>query len=162
MKRFGNISFACYVFGLYLFLFGSYHVLLEWKTYGWERVEGAILTSELGRTRLPSQPGWSQKAIIKYQYAVDGKSYVSGQIKFGFKTLGLKFLERRISEKYPAGSTVFVYYSSTHPQKSVLEPGISFGSLLEFMIGLFLLYLGFVIGNRHNPSSNSDAHKGTG
>lgn len=153
----GNTSLACYIFGIFLGLSGTYHLALEFETYAWVQIKAVILSSELKDTRLPSQPGKTQKAIVKYQYIVNDVPYVSEQVNFGFKTLGVEFFEQRFTKKYPQGNKVIAYYNSKHPQKSVLEHGVSFGSLFEFFAGLLLIYAGLLLSKRHNPSIKRDA-----
>ena len=126
---------------------GGYHAVKQISTYGWETTSGTVLSHRWESGRLPSQPGYFDKAIVLYTYSVSGKSYTNNKIGYGFNFLSIfKFVEKRKFLKYPVGGAVKVYFNERDPKQSVLEKGLSFSVIIEIILGAVLFYLGKTIG----------------
>ncbi|MBA6256017.1 MULTISPECIES: DUF3592 domain-containing protein [unclassified Colwellia] len=85
------------------------------------------------------------KFDIIYQYKVNGKSYESNRIGFGFKGSDKKQNVDLIINRYPIGKRVAVYFDKSNPSFSVLEPerNSKFGFI--FLSVLYLMGVGLVI-----------------
>jgi hypothetical protein len=63
-------------------------------------------------------------AQVLYRYAVDGKEYISDQIRLSSRDLsGGSGNPHQFVEEHPVGTSVLVYYEPGNPQNSVLIPG---------------------------------------
>ncbi len=97
---------------------------------------------------------------IIYQYKVNGKSYESSRIGFGFKGSDKKENVDQIINRYPIGKKVAVYFDKSNPSFSVLEPerNSKFGFLLLSV--LYLMGVGLVIytlvKSRYNKALKQD------
>jgi len=82
---------------------------------------------------------------ITYQYQVNGKSFESSRIGFGFKGSDKKESVDQIINRYPVGQKVTVYFDKSNPSFSVLEPerNSKFGFILLLL--LYLMGVGLVV-----------------
>ena len=143
----GNMSLALYVFALILLTGGSYHLIRQIATYGYETTTGTILSHRWEKNRLPSQPGFYDQASVWYAYSVAGKQYRNNRIGFGFDFFStFTFMEELKFWKYPVGSGVEVYVQKDSPERSVLERGITAPVIFELILGVLLFYWGKSVG----------------
>ncbi len=103
---------------------------------GWPTVTGRVTASEI-ITR-----GTKQKPRVTYAYQVNGRPYTSSRIKFGDTTGNNPSAARRVTERYPAGTEVEVYYDPGLPGNAVLEPGAGGGTFFYLLIPVILLGVG--------------------
>jgi len=73
---------------------------------------------------------------VRYAYTVNRQAYESGRIHFGSGKTTRRAAEEAIN-RYPAGSTVMVYYDPQNPQQAVLERRSGSG-WLQFAIGIVM------------------------
>ncbi len=134
----------------FFFLIGLALVFVGYQTYrksdesmSWPTTMGTVKTSEVRRTIGANNEFHS---YIEYEYSVLGSDYVSHTVTFS-ELMGMqdtrKSVARNAVNKFPAGSSVTVYYDPQNAQKSVLQRGgdstliIVGGSFMVFSI-LFL------------------------
>jgi hypothetical protein len=64
------------------------------------------------------------RAKVLYRYTVDGREYVSSQIRLSSSDLsGGSGHPRQFVDEHPVGTSVLVYYEPGNPQNAVLIPG---------------------------------------
>ena len=97
---------------------------------------------------------------INYQYQVDGKSYESNRIGFGFKGSDNKENVDLIVNRYPINKKVIVYFDKSNPRFSVLEPERNSKFDFIFLSVLYLMGVGLVayvfVKSRHNKPIKRD------
>lgn len=107
-----------------------------------------MLTSEL------EQGGTTWKPAIVYGYVVNGTSYLSSRVQFMNVVSGSSTfrdsLAKNISEEYPVGKTVTVYYDPDNPEDAVLEPGVGFAIIVCLVIGTFVYCCRNIVSFRHS------------
>jgi hypothetical protein len=101
----------------------------------WPTIEGRVLSSQV-KSEGGKNGGTVYSADIHYAYTVNGGSFTSRRVRFGGINTGNRIYPAQFVEKYPAGSSVKVYYSASDPSMAVLEPGMQSSSLLVAGIGL--------------------------
>ena len=134
--------------GLLIFIFGG--IFMGWNQYDevkdlrlskqWPVTQGRVQTSELGWDSNDAGGEYSSKfARISYSYSVGSQIY-QGNIS----TRAMIFTSRvnRLSEKYPEGSQITVYYHPGNPSISIVEPGLDI-NLSEMIFSLVFILLGF-------------------
>ena len=140
-KKYGNLIFAFNVFGWIFGMFGLYGLIIEIPTYNWNETCGVIVKSNLVNTRLPSQPGYSKKVYVSYEYKVSGKKYISDKISGSVHIqLGIDIYNKKIIDRYPVGKQINVYYDSNEPENAVLIRGVTFETKF-FMVIAVLLFI---------------------
>lgn len=80
---------------------------------------------------------------VRYGYTVNQQPYESGRIHFGSGKTSRRASEEVVS-RYPAGSTVMVYYDPQNPQQAVLERRSGSGWLqfaIEIVMAVGGLYM---------------------
>lgn len=128
--------------GLYLFIPGFQGLIYGRASEGWPVVKGLIIKSE---TVSDGEGGASFK--IRYRYWINSKSYLGktiGFCKYGSKinTANSVGDANYVSNQFPEGKEVNVYY---HPAKyyiAVLEPGFNGASILVSVFGLMFITAG--------------------
>jgi hypothetical protein len=82
----------------------------------WPQVTGRIMRSriQLGKSFLPH---------IEYTFVFDGTAFRCSKVRSFLLGFGWPGPARRISNRYPVGSSVVVYVDVADPNNSVLEPG---------------------------------------
>lgn len=76
------------------------------------------------------------RPVVIYRYVVEDKVYQGTRIRFGDDTTNTRPPAQRVAERYPAGSTIDIYYHPNRPAHSVLEPGLRPGSIILLVAGL--------------------------
>lgn len=133
MKPFAAILFISV--GLFLLYHGGRSAFKGVTSSYWPTVEGRVLSSRV-KSEAGKNGGVVYSAEVNYSYAVNGVSSTSGRVRFGSINTGNRIYPTQLVEKYPAGSSVTVYYSTSDPSVTVLEPGIQSASVLVLGIGL--------------------------
>jgi hypothetical protein len=90
----------------------------------WPTVQGKVISSSVDSKR-SDKGGTTYHAEVFYEYKVGGQIQSSNDVAVGGYGSSNPSHARRIVNKYPAGSTITVYYSPSNPSKAVLEAGIS-------------------------------------
>lgn len=121
--------------GLFFLYHGCRSTFQDVASSYWPTAEGRVLSSTVQSERGKSG-GTVYSAAINYAYTVNGGSFTSGRVRFGSINTGNRIYPDKLVEKYPAGSSVTVYYSPSDPATAVLEPGVQTAGLLVSGIGL--------------------------
>lgn len=121
--------------GLFLLYHGCRAAYIGATSSYWPTVEGRVLSSKV-KSEGGKNGGTVYSAEVNYSYAVNGVSFTSGRVRFGSINTGNRVFPAQLVEKYPAGSSVTVYYSASDPSMAVLEPGVQTAGLLVSGIGL--------------------------
>lgn len=97
-------------------------------SHDWPTVQGTVIESELRGA------GDDERLSIVFQFTVEDEQYEESGAVFG--TLWRSSQKRDFQRRYPAGSTVAVYYKPSDPGRAVLEPGV-YGAGIIRGIGAF-------------------------
>ncbi len=133
MKPFAAILFISV--GLFLLYHAGRSAMIGVTSAHWPTVEGRVLSSQV-KAEGGKNGGTVYSANIHYAYTVNDGSFTSRRVCFGGINTGNRIFPGQLVEKYPAGSSVKVYYSASDPSMAVLEPGMQSSSLLVAGIGL--------------------------
>jgi hypothetical protein len=121
-----------------VFLIPSYKAYRQTeKSKGWRSVTGQILSSEV-RERRSSEGGTTSYPVVTYQYNVGLTSYQSDKVSPGMGWGGVDV--DKVMARYPAGSTVTVYYDPQNPSDALLERD-SKSSITSLLVIMFLINL---------------------
>ncbi len=82
---------------------------------------------------------------IVFQYQVDGIDYRGERISFGSTSSGNQTWAYKITNQYPEGLEVAVYYDSENPSDSVLQPGAKWTTYLLLGLGVVFALVGVLI-----------------
>jgi len=107
----------------------------------WPSIEGRVITSEVVSRRSLDSSGTHTtiyEPSIRYAFNLNGQRFESKTISFGgiAGTSAPDFAESVVA-KYPAGSSVEVFYNSAKPTESVLEhsgSGVNMALLIIFSV----------------------------
>jgi len=104
----------------------------------WPCVRGKVVTSEIASA--PSGDG-HVRPRIEYVYTVQGSEMRADCIAFGLERqlYGSSSFAWHYLQRYPPGSTVYVFYDPQRPDVSVLEPGMSLRAFYPLLFGLLLV-----------------------
>jgi hypothetical protein len=109
--------------GLVFFLYRQYQrsTTARAAAQTWTAAPGMVVSSTLrvkrtGRSR-------SEIPVVVYQYVVNGKTYHGETVRAGEKFFSARLAgqARETVARYPAGSSVTVYYDPANPANSALE-----------------------------------------
>lgn len=110
----------------------------------WPTATGQILSSHVHtykRRRSGGGHATMHKPEITYEYTADGQHYESQKISFGsVAASSVAGWAKEIVARYPEGSSVQVFYNSSKPAESILEPS-GLGGNLVLMIALSAIEL---------------------
>lgn len=81
----------------------------------WPSVEGTVLASRVDDTHLEFM-----KPVLRYQYAVDGRSYVGFRVAFSGYGISRQSMARLV-QPYSLGQQVRVFYDPGNPASAVLD-----------------------------------------
>lgn len=81
----------------------------------WPSVEGTVLESRVDDAHLEFM-----KPVLRYRYAVDGRSYVGFRVAFSGYGISRPAMARLI-QPYTAGQPVRVFYDPGNPASAVLD-----------------------------------------
>lgn len=126
---FGLVTLLLVAIGGALLIAGFLTARTPGKSQHWPTTAGQILVSTI-QYRRKSGGGHSLYPVVLYTYQVEGQSYQSQRIYFG-TLLGGSALTG-ISQKYPVGAQVPVYYNPENPAEAVLERTIPVARVLGF------------------------------
>jgi hypothetical protein len=130
---------------------GAFFVVMgtvEWvhasQSTAWTTTDGTVLESVVRSSRhagvsrngRSGSSNVSYNAHIRYRYQVAGAEYESERVSFRVKGEG-ESGARVTAQRYPAESTVTVYYNPADPGTSVLEPGWDWYSVIPVGVGVF-------------------------
>ncbi len=152
---------ALAVIGLATTLFGIYFIALSRQAASWPSVTGHVVSTQVRTDHSQTDRGLSaaERARtqryypdIHYRWSVDGQVYSGSRYRLG--TSHEKFDSREQAEaaaaRFPAQSTLPVYYDPRNPAQAVLDPGASVGVYAPLPLGLLFLGVG-LLGLRYLP-----------
>ena len=140
------MSIGCFVISIWTFNSSDYKSASQTKH--WPSTEGTIVQSQIHHVN-PNHVNDSFRPDVSYTYKVNGLSYQSSSIYKGNKKMGYsqKFSAQKITNQFPVGKTVRVYYSPVQAQDSVLIPGpvrlhylFLLMSIFAFLAGCYFLW----------------------
>ena len=113
---------------LLLFLAGAALVLIAagalarmtLKVRRWPVAPGEILSSGVREGASRDDGGRLHRPVVRYRYAVGGRSYEGAAIEHGVATSGGEGWARRVIARYPVGARVDVRYDPADPTRSAL------------------------------------------
>ncbi len=126
---------------------GVENVYKAWKSTAWPTVEGEIIASSI-ETQYSTGTEVSSStyhAKILYEYTVNGTIFTGHRVAYGEYGTGDPAHAERISDKYPKGMAVFVYYMPGKYRESVLEPGLKGVPWFFLVLGLVFLFAGILM-----------------
>ena len=130
------IPVAIVLLGIAMLPFGVRNFHDSFTSKSWPTVEGVIKHSSIGGS------GDTFHADILYEYTVDSTDYVGTKISLSDYGLSNPSHARKISNRYPAGETVKVYYKKSDPGNAILEPGLRFTAILLLLFSLIFILVG--------------------
>ena len=128
-----------------LFLFASYRVINDSRTYFWTPVVAEIIQYDV---RCCSSRGESESVYVQYRYEYMNAEYTSEYISLNPRDINHKGEVTFVKSKdryYTVGQTLPAYVSG---EQSVLEQGIGERVIFLFISSLFLLMLSKFYANR--------------
>ena len=136
-----------FLFGIILLLNFIYLFITSTKTKKWIIVKGKMLSSNIDCINyIGEDADRSYKAKVKYQYSVNGESYLSKKIFYGdYMRANLPYQAKKIVKKYGKDEIVTVYYNPNNPKKSVLETGVNTIVYKILFTSLCLILLSIII-----------------
>jgi len=115
--------------GVFIFIWGAWSAKNGKASEEWADASGFIIKSyikapdgDIATAR--DKFGRFQTKII-YQYTAGGRLYSGSNIAFGDFSIRSRKQAITVSQKYPEGKRITIYYDPDNPGNSVLEPGIS-------------------------------------
>jgi hypothetical protein len=107
--------------GLFLYKRSQQSSAARQLAQSWPSTSGVVLMSSVqSRT---SGRSHSTYPVVVYQYAVNGKTYQSQNIKAGDQFMNVRVIGQALATvaRYPIGANVTVYYNPANPAESALE-----------------------------------------
>jgi hypothetical protein len=146
-RTFNFIFFlGVFLLGASLLYYSLNRVMLISQSQNWAETSGSVISSKVCRSEGIKSTSYSPNIV--YRYTVNGKDYESKEITFGF----VRGDESEAMEKvslYSAGSQVKVFYNTSSPEQSCLEPGGSkVGFAIPISVSIVLMVAGIWGANR--------------
>lgn len=111
---------------------------------GWPAVSGQITSSSVSHST-DSEGADSYTPSVGYRYVVNDQQYTGSRIKFGETSYNKESEADAVVARYPAGTTVPIYYNPADPATAVLEPGVTSGSYVFLAVGACFIVLSLVL-----------------
>jgi len=83
------------------------------------------------------------RAEVIYSYEVAGVRYTSDKLGSSEMSSTVEKVARRISDRYPAGSTIDIHYNPANPAEAIVKPG-GRALLLLWLIPLAMVLLAYI------------------
>ncbi len=139
-KNLGILTLAMFAAGIFLMAWSAYEIKGSNESRNWPRTQGTITSSSISeQTRRDSSTRRNKTTYyprVLYEYQVKGRHYTSHRIEFGGESGGMKWMAKRVVDKYPSGKKVTVYYKPQDPQYGILEAGFTWKSLFILLAGM--------------------------
>ncbi len=145
--------------GLWLTWSAFRDLVLQRASRHWPSIQGDVVSATIRDMPTTTSRGETQTSYlpkIEYAYSVRGRRYTASRIAFG----GQRMLPSReeadvVTNKYPEGGHVQVYYDPASPGTAVLEPAHVrntfpwlFAGVLFFGGGIFLSLFAYLLATR--------------
>ena len=131
--------------GLAMFFYWGRPLLIKSQaSENWPSVSGRVKTSEVTQSRSDGKTMFSPNVVFEYKQ--NGRPYLSSHVVVG---TGWSSSESSsaysVTNKYPVGSSVEVYYDPTDPAYGVLETGTKSSAYFVYFLGLGFAGIGLLI-----------------
>jgi hypothetical protein len=135
--------FALFILvGIILIAFGLFTMRRETQSSHWPGVEGKIISSQVKVTDMSDRIDY--KAEIEYEYTVNGQTYRGTRLSVDPSYVPSRSYAEGITQRYPVGRVVTVYYDPDNFAVAVLEKGIQGRMLILLVVGAFFVFIGGV------------------
>ncbi|MBT6155636.1 MAG: DUF3592 domain-containing protein, partial [Planctomycetaceae bacterium] len=130
--------------GLLVTAGGGFFAYRSWESKSWPTTDGKIIESRVEREKSvgDSVDDQQYKAVVKYEFTVEGTEYTSDRVAFGIGTSNHRSDAKKIVNEYPARRTVAVHYSPDDPSDAVLEAGMGGFAIIILIVGPIILLSG--------------------
>lgn len=117
------------------------------KSRQWPTTKGKILSSIVSSSSWDYEgPSQSHKAIVKYQYQVQDKVYVSNRLHYGdWIETSFSSYAKSVVKRYNVGCECIVHYNPQKPQISILETKLSLSIYLLLACGILFFMVSFTL-----------------
>jgi hypothetical protein len=112
----------------------------------WVTTQGVVLQSSVEMRRSSNSNGGTSTSYypnVLYEYVVSGQRYQNNRIGFGMQ-VGLgnyNSVQRRVTENFPMGGMIQVYYDPNDPTQSVLEAKATANKYLWIIVVVIVVIL---------------------
>ena len=121
--------------------FGLQSLIRSGQSTEWPTAKGIVKLSKVDYSRSKDGPG-TYKANVQYDFIVNGTSFHGDEVAYGDFGSSDSSRAHKISNKYPEGKEVTVYYLPEDPYECVLEPGMKAQAWFLAAFG----FLFFIVG----------------
>jgi len=132
------------VAGAIALFIGSHNLYYAQISSNWPSVQGVIVESSLDTRHTSS--GTSRHTEyspeILYKFVVGNMTFNGNNITYGGYDSSFANRARSVVNSYSKHKKVAVYYMPNNPEESVLEPGVSWHTLLMPAAGLIVFIIG--------------------
>ncbi len=140
------------LFGLTFTVLGTNLLLLAYDSSSWPHVQGTVSESSVkarrrtgGGQRRQSQSTTTYTPDITYTYTVAGQPYLSSRVDFVTESSKDRRVAEQVSQQYPVGQAVRVYYKPTDPFEAVLHPGVKGSTYAPLVAGFIAIGVSGVV-----------------
>jgi flagellar basal body-associated protein FliL len=125
---------------------GGYFAYRSWQSKSWPTAEGQIIESRVEREKSVGDSIDEQqyKAVVRYNFTVEGAEYTCDRVAFGVGTSNHRSDAKKIINEYPVRRTVTVHYSPEDPNDAVLDAGMGGFAIIILIVGPIILLIGVV------------------
>jgi Protein of unknown function (DUF3592) len=134
--------------GLFVLSFGIADLWQSLRCESWDQTSGIIRIATIEKISMKHYD-----VEIYYDYDIKGIRYTGTRVAFGrnLACFGTAYGHQEITggdaekqaqglaARYPPGQRVLVFYSPTHPEEALLEPGIGGGTWAQLGMGFWFL-----------------------
>jgi hypothetical protein len=140
-KRLRMITIFLFVWGLGLVVWGGFQASRAMDSRRWPSTRGTVIRSYVHEAKTHGQETKTTAFYprVIYHYSVLGDRYTADRIAFGGVPSGSRAGAKKVVDRYPAGTTVTVYYDPNKPSLAVLEAG--YGNMAYAVTGMGVLLL---------------------
>jgi hypothetical protein len=122
----GLFAFVMLLGGAVLIGIGLFALQRHRAAANWPQTPAVIEASEVVAER-HFEDALMYRPVVRYRYAAPGGSFVGDKLATTGRLYPKEAAARRVSERYPAGTTVMARYNPADPAEAVLERGVSGG-----------------------------------
>jgi hypothetical protein len=135
------------VIGSVTTVWGTYDYIKSVESLRWPKTTGTVLRSSVVQHHFGRENKTEVRYFpkIAYQYVVFGERYQADRIVFGAVSSGRLQNAQAVVDRFPAGSTISVYYHPNTPSTSVLRAGYQNNALAKIVAGLLFCLMGAFI-----------------
>lgn len=137
--------------GVLTLFWGCLYAIWGATSDSWPTAAGIVKSAEVGKTQDKGSPFATYRVIVTYEFAVGENRYLGSNVRFAvFERFSGPDADRLING-LKKGRPVKVHYLSFWPHISVLQPGVSAGSVWLPLIGATVTFFGMAVGRKLAP-----------